>query len=86
MQLLDGTAQGMAKKLGLPWRPDLMTDRSPTGARYQDALGKAYFEEGLQKTGNYFDAARYYFAGPDRRLWGPKTNKYATDFVARLGS
>lgn len=85
MQLLDSTAQAMAAKLDMPWRPDLMRAKFAEAARYQNALGQAYFEEGLAKTGNYFDAARYYHGGPNRKNWGPKTNDYAADFVARLG-
>lgn len=85
MQVLDGTAREMAGKLGLPWRPDLMTATSPDAVAYQDAIGKAYFLQGLNATGNYYDAARYYHGGPDRRRWGPKTEQYARDFVARLG-
>ena len=85
MQLLDGTAKEMAGKLGLAWRPDLMTDTSPVAQQYQEALGKAYFMQGLHATGNYYDAARYYYGGPDRRQWGPKTEQYARSFIARLG-
>lgn len=84
MQLLDSTAQGVAKKLGVAWRPDLMTGTSAQAVQYQNALGEAYFNEGLQATGNYFDAARYYHGGPNRRQWGPKTNQYANDFIRRL--
>lgn len=85
MQLLDGTAQGMAAKLGMSWRPELMTARSAEAAAYQRTLGAAYFQEGLEKTGNYYDAARYYHGGPNRAEWGPKTNSYANHFVSRLG-
>lgn len=85
MQLLDGTAKEMAGKLGLPWRPDLMTATSPDAQQYQEALGKAYFMQGLQATGNYYDAARYYHGGPSRSMWGPKTEHYARQFIARLG-
>lgn len=85
MQLLDGTAQEMAAKLGVPYRPDLMTGTSQAASDYQDALGQAYFHEGLTKTGNYYDAARYYHGGPNRSQWGPKTNHYADTFVSRMG-
>jgi hypothetical protein len=85
MQLLDGTAKGMAQKLGIAWRPDLMTGKSREAVAYQDRLGEAYFTEGLHATGNYYDAARYYHGGPDRRQWGPKTEQYARRFVAKLG-
>ncbi|WP_267386162.1 hypothetical protein [Sphingomonas sp. GC_Shp_3] len=85
MQLLDGTAKGMADKLGLPWRPELMTGRTSEAAAYQKTLGAAYFHEGLEKTGNYYDAARYYHGGPNRALWGPKTEAYAHHFISQIG-
>lgn len=85
MQLLDSTAKEMAGKLGLPWLPSMMTDTSPVAQQYQEALGKAYFMQGLHATGNYYDAARYYHGGPNRSMWGPKTEHYARQFVARLG-
>lgn len=84
-QLLPATARGMADKLGLPFRPDLLTAKTPIAGQYQRALGEAYFNEGLQKTGNLTDALRYYHGGPNRRLWGPKTNAYAGAVLSRLG-
>lgn len=84
-QLLPSTAQGVARNLGVPWRADLMTGRTPEAAQYQRALGEAYFAEGLNRTGNYYDAARYYHGGPNRRQWGPKTNAYADAVLRRLG-
>lgn len=38
--------------------------------------GARYLREGLDKTGNPEDALRYYHGGPDRSIWGPKTNAY----------
>jgi soluble lytic murein transglycosylase-like protein len=84
-QMLPATAKEMAAKIGLPWRPDLLTDQSPTGAAYQQRLGRAYFNEGLQKTGNLRDALRYYHGGPNPSLWGPKTNAYADAVLSRMG-
>jgi len=84
-QMLPATAQEMARKLGVPWRPDLLTARDPAGAAYQRKLGEAYFNEGLQKTGNPRDALRYCHGGPNRQLWGPKTNAYADAVLARAG-
>lgn len=83
-QMLPSTAKAMADKLGLPWRPDLLTDRSDIGQRYQQALGRAYFDEGLSKTGNVHDALEYYHGGPNRALWGPKTRAYANNVLARV--
>jgi hypothetical protein len=84
-QMLPSTAKEMAAKTGLPWRPDLLTDQSPNGAAYQEQLGRAYFNEGLAKTGNLRDALRYYHGGPNRSLWGPKTNAYADAVLSRMG-
>lgn len=77
-QMLPATAQAMAKKLGVPWRPDLMTSKTPEGAAYQEKLGRAYFDEGLQKYGgDTGKAASYYHGGPNEKLWGPKTRAYS---------
>lgn len=84
MQVLPGTAKEMSGKLGLPYRPDLMTAKTPEAASYQRQIGEAYLQEGLQKTGNVRDALRYYHGGPDRRMWGPKTNNYANSVLAKL--
>lgn len=84
-QVLPATAEEQARKLGLPWRPDLMTATTAEGARYQRAVGQAYFDEGMQRTGNLRDALRYYHGGPNRRRWGPKTNAYADAVLARIG-
>lgn len=85
MQTLPDTAKEMAKKIGLPWRPDLLTDKSEAGAQYQRAVGEAYLQEGLEKTGNIRDALRYYHGGPDRKMWGPKTNNYADSILSKWG-
>lgn len=82
-QMLPATAQEMARKLGVPWNPAMMTDTSPQGAAYQRQLGEAYFNEGLEKTGNERDALRYYHGGPNRSMWGPKTTAYADQVMAR---
>lgn len=84
-QMLPGTARQMASKLGVPWQPSLMTATSSAGADYQRRLGEAYFDQGLSETGNMRDALRYYHGGPNRRMWGPKTNRYADSIMAQLG-
>lgn len=83
-QMLPDTAREMARKLGVPFRPEMLTGTSPEAAAYQERLGRAYFDEGLSKTGNIRDALRYYHGGPNRQLWGPKTNSYASEVLARL--
>jgi hypothetical protein len=84
-QMLPATAREMATKLGVPWRPELMRASSPEGAAYQQQLGQAYLEQGLAETGNMEDAFRYYHGGPNRQMWGPKTNAYAQQVSARMG-
>lgn len=84
-QMLPATANEMARKLGLPFRPDLLHSSDPTALQYQHVLGQAYLEEGYAKTGNTRDALRYYHGGPNRSMWGPKTNAYADSVLRRSG-
>lgn len=84
-QVLPSTGQGVARKLGVAWRPDLMSGDSEAAVNYQRAIGQGYLEEALGKTGNVTDALKYYHGGPNRRLWGPKTNAYAADVLRRMG-
>ena len=84
-QMLPDTARAMADKLGWPWRPDLLAGKTPEASRYQTSLGEAYLREGLHTTGNIRDALHYYHGGPNRKLWGPKTNAYADAVLGRLG-
>lgn len=84
-QMLPATAQSMAQKLGLPWRPELMRGATPEAAQYQRTLGRAYFDEGLERYGGDVNKAlMYYHGGPDERLWGPKTRRYAQEVQARM--
>ena len=83
-QMLPGTAREMAGKLGVPYRPDWLRSNDPLALQYQRQLGQAYLSEGLEKTGNLRDAFRYYHGGPNRRLWGPRTNSYADSILSRL--
>ena len=84
-QMLPDTAKAMASKLGLPWRPDLLQSNNPVALQYQRTLGQAYLREGLATTGNMRDALRYYHGGPNRSMWGPKTNAYADAVLSRIG-
>lgn len=84
-QMLPATAQATAKRIGVAWRPELMTGTSPEAADYQASLGQAYLEEGLAQTGNLPDALRYYHGGPDRKQWGPKTEAYQASIMAKSG-
>ena len=85
-QMLPGTAREMAAKLNMPFRPDLLRSNTEEGLSYQRRLGEAYFQQGLQETGNLRDALRYYHGGPDRSQWGPKTNAYADAIMRRMGA
>lgn len=85
-QLLPDTAKEQADKMGLAWRPDLLTGKTPEAASYQTQLGRSYFDEGLRKTGNIRDALHYYHGGPNRAQWGPKTYAYADAILGRLGN
>jgi len=85
-QMLPATARETAERNGIPWRPELMRGTSPEAAEYQRRLGRLYFEEGLRETGNVRDALRYYHGGPNRDLWGPRTNRYAEEVLARAGA
>lgn len=85
-QMLPGTAREMAQKLGVPYDERLLRGTSPEAAAYQDRLGQAYLEQGLQETGNVRDALRYYHGGPNRELWGRKTNAYADQVIGRLNN
>jgi soluble lytic murein transglycosylase len=85
-QMLPATAKEMASKIGVPFRPELLQSNDPAALEYQRQLGAAYLQEGLRKTGNLRDALRYYHGGPNRSMWGPKTNAYADAVLNRLGS
>lgn len=85
-QMLPATAKAMAAKLGVPYREELLTGTSPEAAQYQLKLGRAYFDEGLAKSGGDLRAAAmYYHGGPDTRIHGVKTNAYADQVLARAG-
>jgi len=83
-QMLPSTAAAMAKRLGLPWRPDLMTAKTPEGLAYQDRLGIAYVQEALDATGGDPQrAAMYYHGGPNQNLHGPRTRRYSQEVMQR---
>jgi soluble lytic murein transglycosylase len=83
-QMLPDTAREMAHKIGLPFRPELLRSNEPAALDYQRRLGAAYLQEGFERTGNTRDALRYYHGGPNRSIWGPKTNAYADAVLSRL--
>lgn len=86
-QLLPDTAKEMAGKLGVPWRPDLLTATSPDAKQYQLQLGRAYFDQGVQKyNGNLQKAVMYYHGGPNEAIWGQKTRAHAAAVLQRASA
>lgn len=85
-QIMPPTGRTLAQRLGLPWRPDMMTKSDPASVKYQDAIGQAAVQEAVDHSGgNPQTAAMYYHGGSNENIWGPKTRQYAQDIVARLG-
>lgn len=84
-QMLPATAEAMARKLGIPWNPALMRENSPRAKAYQERLGRAYFDEGLEKYGGDPEKAlAYYHGGPNEDLWGPKTQAHVQAVMGRV--
>lgn len=85
-QVMPATAKTLAERLGLPWRPELMTASTADGRQYQDAIGHAAVSEAVDASGgDPAVAASYYHGGSDQSKWGPKTRQYAQEVVAKLG-
>lgn len=85
-QVMPATGQSLAQRVGLPWKPELMTSNSKAGVTYQDQIGRAAVQEAIDNSGG--DAATmasYYHGGSDRSGWGPRTQKYASEVVSQLG-
>jgi len=85
-QIMPDTARALAKRLGLPYRPDLLAGKSKEAQQYQIALTNEATREAFDYgKGDVNKAAAYYFAGPDQSKWGDKTKKYQSDIAERLG-
>lgn len=84
-QMLPATAREMAQRVGVPFDESMLRGTTPEAAAYQDRLGLEYLKQGFEQTGNMRDALRYYHGGPDRRIWGPKTEAYSEEVLSRLG-
>jgi len=83
--MLPATAKQMAQKLGVPFRPELLSGTTIEAAEYQKTLGRAYFDQGLEASGgDVRKALMYYHGGPDQRIHGPKTRAYADQVLARV--
>lgn len=85
-QVMPGTARVLAGRLGLPFRPDLLGGTDPSARTYQDQITDAAAKEAWQASGgDPAKAAMYYFGGSNRSKWGPKTRRYSSDILSRLG-
>lgn len=88
-QIMPDTARALSARLGLAYRPDLLAGTSAQARRYQDQLTDAAVREAWAAGGSGKDprmSAHYYFAGSDRRGWGPKTRRYGDDIISRMGA
>ncbi len=84
-QVMPQTAQSLAKRLGLPFRPDLMRGTGPEAKAYQDRITEAALQEAWSAGGGDLrTAAMYYHGGSNRNIWGPKTQRYADNILARM--
>jgi hypothetical protein len=64
-----------------------MRSNTPQGRQYQDAIGNAAIQEALRAgMGDVGRAAAYYHGGSDESQWKGKTQAYARDIVANMGS
>lgn len=86
-QFMPPTARALAKRLGLEYRPDLMSGdkgRSKEGRAYQERLMDAQMEDILAYSGGDIGkAGAYHFAGPNTKSHGAKTRKYEQDILRR---
>lgn len=88
-QVMPETARALASRLGLPYRPELMAGTGPEARAYQDRITDAAVREAWEAGGSGRDprtAAMYYHGGSNRNIWGPKTQQYGNDVLARLGA
>lgn len=89
-QVMPQTGAAIAKRLGMPWRPDMMTRSDPQSVAYQDKIGGAAIGDSLAAGGG--DPAKvfshYYSGSPTAYLnpqGNPKTARYVQDMTSRLG-
>jgi soluble lytic murein transglycosylase-like protein len=84
-QVMPATGATLARRMGLPWRPDLMAGTSQEARQYQDAITEAAAREAWQASGGDLRrAAMYYHGGSNERGWGPKTRRYADEVLTKL--
>lgn len=86
-QFMEPTARALAKRLGMEYRPDLMTGaggRTKKGREYQERLMDEQMKDILAfSDGDLERAAAYHFAGPNERGWKGKTRRYQEDILRR---
>lgn len=86
-QFMPPTARALAARLGMDYRPDLMTGnkgRSKEGRAYQERLMDAQMEDILAYSdGDVGKAGVYHFAGPNPKGHGAKTRQYEKDILRR---
>ena len=84
---MPATAQTLAKRAGLPYRPDLLGGTTPDAQAYQNQLTESATREAWNfGGGDARRAAHYYFGGSDQSKWGRKTRKYGDDILRRMGA
>ena len=85
-QQMPATAQTLAQRAGLSYRPDLMGGSTPDAQAYQNQITEGAAQEAWNfGGGDVRKAAHYYFGGSDQAKWGRKTRKYGNDIVRRMG-
>lgn len=84
-QVMPETGRALAARVGVAWRPDLMTSNTEAAIKYQDAIGGAAIQEAIEAGGgNPEEVFAYYYGGPDKSIHGPKTRKYVDDMMGRI--
>ena len=86
-QFMPDTARALAARIGEEYRPDLMRGkggRSKEGRAYQERLMDEQMKDIMSFAGGDIGRAGvYHFAGPNEKLWGPKTRQYEKDILRR---
>jgi soluble lytic murein transglycosylase-like protein len=86
MQVLPGTGEEVAQRLGVRWQPDLMTQKTPEGRAYNMMIGTTYLSDRLAKYGNQTMALAAYNAGDTRvdnwiaKYGDPRTGKISENY------
>lgn len=84
-QVMPQTARNLAKRIGVPYREDLMKGTSAEARQYQDQITEAAIRDAYNSSQNDVDRAHYYYGGSNRKQWGERTRKYGQDILRRLG-